>query len=248
MTKLKAWKFFALLLFVSLVLVGWNRYQSYRHSLRELEFLQPAKAITDAQQSIKNGGLHFVGVYGTTLLVPGITGDQFSEIAVRAGIKPIQGTGDDGRISSEAMERVSEYAKIYNRYILQELKKDTNKDSPYQFVVRSIDHELSGLEKQSAASLLHRNLESSTLNFFSLVTYNSYELPGISAKEADTYIRYRNGIGTKELVSKYDVMTRQQIQRFERNKKQLIIPYNKLLLQHIVKPRRYLPKPNSLSD
>ena len=106
------------LFLICLLPLGGIRYRRYLEDQRELKYLQPANAVSDAKRALNRGDARFLGVYGLGLDIPGVPDNVQALSHDTQKCRPIDGTGDDGRISGEAMMRVTEYAKRYNTYIL----------------------------------------------------------------------------------------------------------------------------------
>jgi hypothetical protein len=107
------------------IFIGVGRWYWKRHIqgiTPELERIEFADPVIDAQTAISNRDFHFVGVFGIGLSVPGVTYD----LQKRYGAKGIPGTSDC-IVSSEQLRLQAlavDYAKAYNRSVLDALPKE----------------------------------------------------------------------------------------------------------------------------
>lgn len=91
---------------------------------RSLTMLQNSDPQKDFDQNIKNNDLRFVGIYGFTVIVPGV--DEYrKEYSKTYGLRMIEGTSDS--ITSPNVEKLNrlatDYAKKYNALLVQYVAK-----------------------------------------------------------------------------------------------------------------------------
>lgn len=100
-----------------------SKNQPSTNPVEQLRWLYKADPGKDAKQAIAKGDFRLVAVYGYTLIIPGLNGD-LSKYEKLYGIRVIEGTSDvmqneeHGKLNALA----SEYAKKYNRIILEQKK------------------------------------------------------------------------------------------------------------------------------
>jgi hypothetical protein len=89
-----------------------------------LEYLRNTNPDTLAQDAIKRDSLYFLGTYGYSIQVPGIS-DYESHWRDRVPLKMIEGTSDaiTSKEVSELNRVADDYAKRFNIIILGQLKK-----------------------------------------------------------------------------------------------------------------------------
>lgn len=97
-------------------------------NLDELERIAIADPETDLQVSLSKGDLRFVGIYGYTLVAPGVPSSE----AELQGIRGIEGTSDyvKNDLQRGLQEKASKYAGKYNQLLLEHLKKGVSEDKP----------------------------------------------------------------------------------------------------------------------
>ncbi len=98
-------------------------------AVTRLRWLDGAKPEVDAQRALANGDHTLRGVYGLSLVIPGIPkpyDEQFYEAAY--GVIPIEGTSDclESDEHARLVSVAHEYAAIYNRYLLAHYQPPTD--------------------------------------------------------------------------------------------------------------------------
>jgi hypothetical protein len=122
----KAFVFFAALIFLFLAgcTKGDNKTAMQNDKYAELRKLKIENAVQDALKSIESKDYRLLAVRGYALNVPGVSEDVRS-IETSYGIKIIEGTSDaiEGPEHKRLNDNARAYAKIYNRTIVDKVKK-----------------------------------------------------------------------------------------------------------------------------
>ena len=89
-------------------------------SVTKLRWVEHADAVADAAKALSLGDHRLVGVYGYTLIVPGIDSAKQSSYVTRYGVRALEGTSDALESATHAalVNKAKEYALRYNSYIL----------------------------------------------------------------------------------------------------------------------------------
>ena len=90
------------------------------HSLN-VEYMQSANAINDAQTAISNNNFTLIGFDQRGLVIPGVKGDQVKSVQKNCLVQGINGMGDVVKSDQhlKQMKKVSAYSKTYNLEILK---------------------------------------------------------------------------------------------------------------------------------
>jgi hypothetical protein len=106
-----------LIVFCLLALPGCDRMTNEEKVVDQMEWLYTAKPDHDVQVALEKKDYRFMGIYGTTLVVPGI---DFSCISLNKDVKPIQGTSDVvlGDEHQKLIGIAGEYARDFNQKML----------------------------------------------------------------------------------------------------------------------------------
>ena len=113
-------------LLILLFLLGCTAQQKHPKAILQLQWLEKANPVNDAKEAISNGDFRLRGVYGFTMILPGVGDDRF-KYEKTPGINPIEGTSD-GLINDEHArlnDLALKYAEQYNQVILKQLTDGT---------------------------------------------------------------------------------------------------------------------------
>jgi hypothetical protein len=85
----------------------------------KLRWIDQASPVAEAQAAIEQGDCALLGVYGYTLVVPGVGEARRQELEKECGVRPIDGTGDVwvNKEHGRLIQKATEYVRIYNQYV-----------------------------------------------------------------------------------------------------------------------------------
>ena len=105
--------------------------------MEELKKLNLKNPKQDVIKNLKNNDMRFIGVYGFTIMLPGIPDEYKFKIAKQYGIRAIKGTSDkiESSLHSDLISKAYGYAYEYNKILVKALR---DKDSISRITINKI--------------------------------------------------------------------------------------------------------------
>ncbi len=88
--------------------------------MEALAWVEDARPEADAKAALARGDTRLFGIASRVTVLPGVPSDQYATYTARCGVKLLRGSGDQvyGARQLERMEKMTAYAKRYNRIVM----------------------------------------------------------------------------------------------------------------------------------